>query len=58
MKNCFKVGFGLTIGALFAVDVVALIHGGIKHMLAKDEKTMEREKERDPEFYKELKRFQ
>ena len=58
MKNSIKQGFGLAIGYTLAMTLLHVVSESFMKKAAKDEKYMEGLKDRDPEFYEKLKKYQ
>lgn len=58
MLKSFKTAFGATIGVSLAIATLAFIKNEIMKWGAKDEEFMNYEKEKDPDMYEELKKYQ
>lgn len=58
MLKTIKTAFGTTIGVGLGIAVLGFIKKEIMEWGAKDEEFMNYEKEKDPDMYEELKKYQ
>lgn len=58
MKQAFKNGFGFVVGSILGYSLLKVVaERAIRH-IAKDEKYMEKLKNRNPKQYEEMKKYQ
>ena len=57
MLNSLKKGFGCAVGVILGHAVLNIVSRNILKTVAKDDKTMERLKERKPDDYEFLKKY-
>lgn len=58
MLESIKKGFGLTVGAIFGYGVLSVLAEGVLKHYANNEEYMEQQKNKNPEIYEILKKYQ